>query len=138
MSSSTQAIAKDDKIEVARINDTAMSGAQVEIAKDDGFEVVASDPNGSEEDQSLRVTDVAETQKLASDSEPETIVDSDVEILVISMGANAERKSMLWEDSRSKVQRMQEIQRAIDAKKRKVFSQPLSMEERMHIRRQMF
>ena len=106
--------------------------------QDDGFEVVASDPNGSEEDQSLRLTDVAETQKLAADSEPETIVDSDVEILVISMGANAERERMLWEDSRSKVQRMQEIQRAAEAKIRRVFSQPpLSMEKRLRISRQM-
>ena len=46
-----------------------------------------------------RATGVAETQKLASDSEPETIVDSDVETVVISMGPNAERKRMLKEES---------------------------------------
>ena len=110
----------------------------MERAKDDGFDVVVSDPKTvSEEDQTLTVTGVAEIQKLASDSEPETIVDSDVEILVISMGANAERERMLREDSMSKVHRMQETQRAIDAKIRQVFSQPPFMEKRMHIRRQM-
>ena len=64
----------------------------------------------------------AETQKLASDSEPETIFASDVEILVISMGADTERERMLKEDSISKGHRTQELQRAAEENTRSLQS----------------